>query len=427
MTVPVSHSPLQQTGDPLLWEAESEKNKAAAKQAAASNSVVTPYQAGSDMEGDTDAIREDILGRGEDRTQGVIAAEQTKKQRQQQNEEAEYRDKLQQSIQDLTDQANTFQDQLSDHYKQQAEEYNKKFQEWIDSNQTYVDPQGRIRSQSSIGEGTYLSGSEYTGQAAQIAQYAKQAGFPPNQIATAVAVALGESGGRADAYNGSNSNGTADHGLMQINSVHSGLLKNYNWKDPAQNMQMAYQIWRDAGGSWSPWVAYTNGSYKKFLDTGKSASKMVMQEQLSKPNVSFNSEGQLRTTIVQTAKQYFGLPYQWGGDGPDDGDKGFDCSGLVQQVYGDLGIQLPRTANAQSTMGKTVSISQLQPGDLVAWRGGWKGPNPSAAQRDPSYVGHIAIYAGNGKIIESSGPGVRTRTLGVGENIFGVKLSFTGK
>ncbi|HXW36064.1 MAG TPA: NlpC/P60 family protein, partial [Acidimicrobiales bacterium] len=52
--------------------------------------------------------------------------------------------------------------------------------------------------------------------------------------------------------------------------------------------------------------------------------------------------------VVADARQYLGVPYQWGGTSPTTG---FDCSGFVQHVYGDLGIALPRTSQEQANVG----------------------------------------------------------------------------
>jgi cell wall-associated NlpC family hydrolase len=90
---------------------------------------------------------------------------------------------------------------------------------------------------------------------------------------------------------------------------------------------------------------------------------------------------------------------------------GVDCSGLVQQVYKQvLGLNLAHSAATQAQNGyvgtRVANVNQLQPGDLVAfqWAGGYKG----AGQ-----VSHIAIYAGNGKIIEAAGGAHGdTRSLG---------------
>lgn len=84
---------------------------------------------------------------------------------------------------------------------------------------------------------------------------------------------------------------------------------------------------------------------------------------------------------VDVAQQFLGVPYQWGGETPS----GFDCSGLVQYVYGQLGVSLPRVAADQAQVGQPVaSLADARPGDLVAFH-------------DP--VDHIGIYAGNGLMV----------------------------
>lgn len=86
--------------------------------------------------------------------------------------------------------------------------------------------------------------------------------------------------------------------------------------------------------------------------------------------------------VVAGAQQYLGVPYVWGGTDPA---KGLDCSGLVQRVYRDLGISLPRVAADQARVGTPVaSLADAKPGDLVAFG---------------SPVDHIGIYAGDGKMI----------------------------
>jgi hypothetical protein len=92
--------------------------------------------------------------------------------------------------------------------------------------------------------------------------------------------------------------------------------------------------------------------------------------------------------VVADAKRYLGVPYVYGGTNPATG---LDCSGLVQRVFKDLGISLPRTAAQQARVGQPVaSLSQAQPGDLVAFG---------------SPVDHIAIYVGDGMMIAAPKPG----------------------
>jgi peptidoglycan DL-endopeptidase CwlO len=86
--------------------------------------------------------------------------------------------------------------------------------------------------------------------------------------------------------------------------------------------------------------------------------------------------------VVSDARKYLGVPYVFGGTNPETG---LDCSGLVQRVYKDLGIDLPRIASDQAKVGKPVaSLDQAKPGDLVAFN---------------SPVSHIGIYIGDGKMI----------------------------
>jgi hypothetical protein len=105
-----------------------------------------------------------------------------------------------------------------------------------------------------------------------------------------------------------------------------------------------------------------------------------------------------RDRVVQEARKYLGVPYVWGGTDPA---KGLDCSGLVQLVYHNLGIDLPRVSGDQAKAGTAVpSLDEAQPGDLLAFG---------------SPVHHIAIYIGGGKMIEAPRPGLEVRVSDVYE------------
>lgn len=115
----------------------------------------------------------------------------------------------------------------------------------------------------------------------QIAGFAKSAGFPDNEIATATAVALAESGGDAAATN-RNTNGSYDYGLWQINTVHGSLLSQGNKFNPLDNAKMALSVWRGAGNKWTPWTVYKSGTYRAQLLKGTAgAAKPEMPSALS--------------------------------------------------------------------------------------------------------------------------------------------------
>jgi hypothetical protein len=110
-----------------------------------------------------------------------------------------------------------------------------------------------------------------TGTGATLAKSAaRAAGFPEAQLDTAAAVAGAESGWNPTATN-LNANGTTDYGMWQINSVHAAALATGNWRDPTDNARMALAVWRQAGGSWAPWVTYNTGAYLAHLPAASAA------------------------------------------------------------------------------------------------------------------------------------------------------------
>jgi peptidoglycan DL-endopeptidase CwlO len=99
------------------------------------------------------------------------------------------------------------------------------------------------------------------------------------------------------------------------------------------------------------------------------------------------------TTALRAAESRQGLPYVWGAAGPS----AFDCSGLVQWSFAQAGIRMPRVAADQARTGPEVPISELEPGDLLFYH-----TDPTA----PGYISHVAIYLGNGWMIQAPEPGL---------------------
>lgn len=125
-----------------------------------------------------------------------------------------------------------------------------------------------------------------------------------------------------------------------------------------------------------------------------------------------------RAEVIKFAQKHLGKPYVWGGE--SDAEGGYDCSGLLWAAFKEAGIDIPRVSMSQAERGKRVSIGQLQPGDFVAWEN-------NSRQHGAD---HIALYLGNGMILEAprTGLNVRIRKLSDRElsspNTWGVQLDY---
>lgn len=100
---------------------------------------------------------------------------------------------------------------------------------------------------------------------------------------------------------------------------------------------------------------------------------------------------------IEIAKKYIGTPYKWGGANEREG---FDCSGLVQDVYKQIGVNLPRTAQEQYNVTQDVSRSDprsWQPGDLLFFS-------------DGKEISHVGIYLSPGVMLDAPHTGARVRT-----------------
>ena len=95
----------------------------------------------------------------------------------------------------------------------------------------------------------------------------------------------------------------------------------------------------------------------------------------------------LRTQVVNYALQFVGNPYVWGGTSLTNG---VDCSGFTMQVMKHFGVSLPHYSGSQAKMGKSVSSSEMRPGDLVFYA------------NSGGTVNHVAMYIGNGQVVHAA-------------------------
>ena len=119
---------------------------------------------------------------------------------------------------------------------------------------------------------------------------------------------------------------------------------------------------------------YISTEYAEVADTYQYAEKPEVESAQS-------SSG---SSVISYESQFLGNPYVWGGTSLTNG---VDCSGFVMQVYAHYGISLPHSSSALRSVGRGVSYSEAQPGDIIC------------------YSGHVALYIGGGQIIHAPYPG----------------------
>ncbi len=158
--------------------------------------------------------------------------------------------------------------------------------------------------------------------------------------------------------------------------------------DAQQAQQVAVPT--DSGSSGIPNQAAADSAYADYGDLSKS-----------------------RQDVLSNARSYIGSDYQLGGRSY----QGIDCSGLVMQVYNKMGFDITKHSagwQGRNIPGVRTSVNNLRPGDIVAWKDG----------------SHIAIYAGNGQIIEAANTRVGTvqrKIWASPDQIVGIKVRLPGE
>jgi cell wall-associated NlpC family hydrolase len=144
---------------------------------------------------------------------------------------------------------------------------------------------------------------------------------------------------------------------------------------------------------------------KKTIEANLAEAKTLLDKLKAEEREALLSRGSVRlpsgvdatgaaATAIRFAMAQVGKAYVYGAAGPN----AFDCSGLMMMAWAQAGIALPHSSSAQYGMGRHVSSQELQPGDLVFYY---------------SPISHVAMYIGNGLIVEAANPGAGVRVSGV--------------
>ncbi|GAB6990060.1 C40 family peptidase [Paenibacillus pini] len=137
------------------------------------------------------------------------------------------------------------------------------------------------------------------------------------------------------------------------------------------------------------------------IATGADVTEAASSDSIATAKVSAVSGQQ----VVNYGKNFMGVPYKFGAS--TSTTKVFDCSSFTKYIFKKYGVTLPRTSAAQSKVGVAVSKANLQTGDLVFFSSG--------SRANGKNVTHVAVYAGNGKILHTYGsPGVTISNLNSG-------------
>jgi len=124
----------------------------------------------------------------------------------------------------------------------------------------------------------------------------------------------------------------------------------------------------------------------------------VKKEHLNSSDSIVKKNNPKADAIISYAKTFLGVPYRYGGSTPS----GFDCSGFINYIFGNFGFSLVRSSFGLADLGETIALSNIQPGDLLFFKG---------SNINSSTVGHVAMVVevapNTLKFIHSANGGVR--------------------
>lgn len=174
-----------------------------------------------------------------------------------------------------------------------------------------------------------------------------------------------------------------------INKFYDVLLAVPNWRDqrPGESAQdVERSAFPDRYHEWEPMAAHLIGNVGDVIDPtgcGEGTGRLL-------PAPTKQAGNAIKWALGQQGK-----PYQWGA--LTDQQSSFDCSSLMLQAYREAGVTLPRVSRQQFQAGAMLPVKQAKPGDLLFW---------AYDTSNPTTIHHVAMYLGDGKIVEAQQTGV---------------------
>ncbi|MGM0338561.1 hypothetical protein IGK47_001640 [Enterococcus sp. AZ007] len=226
---------------------------------------------------------------------------------------------------------------------------------------------------------------ESGGKVADVMQSSESLGLPPNSLSTEESIKQGCKY-FSELLSGIKANGCDINTAIQSYNFGGGFInyvakngKKYSYelaesfsKEKSGGKKVSYQnpIAIPVNGGWR--YGYGNQFYVKLVEQYLVSSTKFDDETVQK--------------IMDEALKYQGYPYVFGGSNPQTS---FDCSGIVQWCFAKVGINLPRTAQAQYDVTQHLSLAEAKPGDLIFFH---------STYSTSDYVTHIGIYVGNNRM-----------------------------
>jgi peptidoglycan DL-endopeptidase CwlO len=243
---------------------------------------------------------------------------------------------------------------------------------------------------------------EQRGIVAQIIQIGKERDLPPRAWQVAIQAGMTESGLRPLNFGDRDSLGIFQmrpsmgwgspaeviDPTYAINKFYDVLLEVPSWEQqrPGESAQdVERSAFPDRYHQWEPMAAHLIGNVGLVADPtgcGQGTGRLVPPSRQAGDAIGF--------ALAQRGK-----PYQWGA--LTTHQNSFDCSSLMLQAYRDAGITLPRVSRQQYRAGAMLPVEQAQPGDLLFW---------AYDPDDPDTIHHVAMYLGDGEIVEAQQTGV---------------------